>query len=180
MADGDILRLADLPRDRPHPVALAPGTDVLGPMAGRLGVDALRKVRLEGRLHPEAGGWRLDARLGATIVQPCGVTLEPVTTRVDEPVARRWSRDWREPEGEEAEAPAEDVEPLPATLDLLALVEEAVALSVPPFPRAPGAEPLDVAAGPPGAEPLTDEAAKPFAGLAGLKARMEGGEGGGD
>ena len=47
---------------------------------------------------------------------------------------------------------------------------------IPEFPRAEGAEDIDLTVQPPGAEPLSDEAVKPFAGLAALKARMEGGE----
>lgn len=173
------LRLADLPQGRPTPVRVVPDAGQLEELADRLGVDALRKVRLEGTLRPGPGrDWTLDATLGATVVQPCRVTTEPVTTRVSETVARRYAADWVEPEGEEAEAPQEDVEPLPAVLDAGAVLEEALALAVPEFPRAEGVADLDLAAAPPGAAPLEAEP-KPFAGLADLRRRMEDREGDG-
>jgi uncharacterized metal-binding protein YceD (DUF177 family) len=172
------IRFADLPERRATPLRLVPDAGQLEALADRLGVDALRKVRLEGEIAPGPGrDWTLSAKLGATIVQPCRVTTDPVTTRVDEDVTRRYAADWIEPEGDEVEMDADEtVEPLPAILDLGAVLEEALALAVPPFPRAAGAEEIDLSATPPGAEPIDDETVKPFAGLAALKARMEGGD----
>ena len=170
------MRLADLPQSRLTALRLVPDEGQLEALAERLGVDALRKVRLEGTLRPGPGrDWTLDARLGATVVQPCRVTTDPVTTRIDEALVRRYAADWSEPSGEEVEAPEDDVEPLPVTLDLGAVLEEALALAVPEFPRAEGAEEIDLSATPPGAAPLADEAVKPFAGLADLKRRMDDG-----
>ncbi|MBM2577705.1 DUF177 domain-containing protein [Jannaschia sp. Os4] len=174
------IRLADLRGDATD-VSLILDAPQAAALADRLGVDALRKVRLEGRLGPSEGGWTLSARLGATVVQPCGVTLEPVTTRVEEPVAIRYLRDLPEEsrgegEGEEGvEVPEEDIEPLADVIDLGAVLEEALALAVPAFPRAAGADAVEMRAAPPGAAPLDDEAVKPFAGLAALKAKMEDG-----
>lgn len=169
------LRLADLPQRKPTAIRLAPDAAQLDALAGRLGVDALRKVVLEGSLRPGSGrDWLFDGTIGATIVQPCRVTTDPVTTRVDEAVARRYTPDIDPPTAEESEMPEDDsVEPLPVVLDLGDLLEEALALAIPDFPRAPAADELSLNAAPPGAEPLTDEAVKPFAGLADLKARME-------
>ena len=176
------LRLADLPQGRPTPVRLAPDARALAALAERLGVDALRKVRLEGELRPEgAAGWTLAARLGATVVQPCRVTTDPVTTRVEEDLAIRYAPDAGgagDGADEEVEIDADAPEPLPAVLDLGAVLEEALALAVPAFPRAEGAGDADLSAAPPGAAPLDDAAMKPFAGLADLRRRMAGGEGG--
>jgi uncharacterized metal-binding protein YceD (DUF177 family) len=170
------LRLADLAQRKPTPIRLVPDASQLGALAERLAVDALRKVRLEGSLSPGPGrDWTLEARLGATVVQPCRVTAEPVTTRIDEPVARRYAADYEPPSAGEAEMREEDdvIEPLPDTIDPGALLEEALTLAIPAYPRAEGAEPLALTAAPPGAEPLDDETVKPFASLAALKARME-------
>lgn len=170
------IRLADLP-PKGAPVEIVPDAEALAAMAARLDVSALRKVRLAGRMAPDGAGWRLEARLGATVVQPCGVTLDPVTTRVEEPVLRRWLPGV--PEGVvddegAVEMPEDDtVEPLADVVDAGAVLEEALSLAIPAFPRAEGADALDMVAGPPGVAPLTDEAARPFAGLAALKARME-------
>lgn len=169
------LRLAELPQHRATSARLVPDAGQLEALADRLDVDALRKVRLDVALSPGPGpDWRLTGQLGATVVQPCRVTTEPVTTRIDEPVERRYVAGWVEPEGDEDEMAEDDAtEPLPATLDLGAVLEEALALAIPPFPRAAGADEIDLTAAPPGAEPIDDAVVKPFAGLAALRARME-------
>lgn len=171
------LRLSDLPQRRGTPVRLAPDSGQLDALADRLNVETLRKVLLQGELAPGPGrDWTLTAHLGATVVQPCRVTTEPVTTRIEEDVVRRYTRDLPEPAGDEFEMPEDDsVEAMPAVLDLGDVLEEALALNIPAFPRAPGAEDLDLTARPPGAAPIEEEdTVKPFAGLAALKAKMEG------
>ncbi|MEM7710778.1 MAG: DUF177 domain-containing protein [Pseudomonadota bacterium] len=170
------LRLADLPQRKPTTMRLVPDEGQLEALADRLDVDVFRKVRFDATLAPEAGrDWILSGKLAATVVQPCRVTTDPVTTRIEEAVTRRYTPDVPEPSGEEMEMPEDDgVEALPETLDLGEVLEEALALAIPDFPRAEGVEDIDLAAAPPGAEPLDDDAAKPFAGLAALKARMEG------
>ncbi|MCK0166117.1 DUF177 domain-containing protein [Jannaschia sp. S6380] len=169
------LRLADLPQRKVTHVRLVPDAGQLEALADRLDVDGFRKVRLEGELRPGPGrDWMFEGILGATILQPCRVTTEPVTTRVDEPVRRRYTPDFDAPTGEEVEMPEDDsVEPLPSVLDMGDVLEEALALATPDFPRAPAADGLELEAAPPGVEPLKDETVKPFAGLADLKARME-------
>lgn len=168
--DSTRLRLADLPRRKVTRFAVAPGPAALAALADDLGLSALRKLRLEGELVPEGRrDWALKGRLGATVVQPCVVTLAPVTTRIEAPVERIYQAGWVEPEAEEAESPEDDrVEALPEVLDLAALMAEALALALPLYPRAEGAELGTVIHTEPGAAPLTDEAARPFAGLKGL------------
>lgn len=169
------IRLADLPATRPTEVAVEPDAEARAALAAELGITAVRKLRLTGALHPRGRrDWDLEALLGATVVQPCVVTLEPVTTRIDEPVTRRFRADLPEPQpGAEIEMPEDDtLEPLPETLDLDRVIAEALALALPDWPRAEGAE-LGAAVGtPPGQAPLTDAAAKPFAGLAGLRDKL--------
>ena len=171
------MRLSDLPQRKPTSIRLVPDEGQLEALADRLDVDALRKVRLEGTLAPGPGrDWTLEARLGATVVQPCRVTTDPVTTRIEEAVARRYVANWQPPADSESEMDEADdgIEPLPELVDPGALLEEALALAIPAFPRSEGAEALDLTAAPPGAAPIEDEAVKPFASLAALKARMEG------
>lgn len=172
---------ARLPRDRAHPFTLVPDAETRAAMAADLGLSGLRKLRFTGALHPlEGGGWELRAELGATVVQPCRVTLAPVTTRIDEPVRRRYLPDWRDPARDaapdsEIEAPDDpDTEALPPRIDPAAVMAEALALAIPPFPRAPEAD-----AGPdtPAAAASPDDAAsthRPFAGLAHLRDRLRG------
>lgn len=148
------------------PFEIAPEAEGRAAVAEELGIPGVRKLRFAGRLVPEGRrDWRLEAELGATVVQDCVVTLEPVTTRIDEAVLRRYLADLPEPEPGESEVPEDDVEPLPQALDLGEVMVEALALALPPYPRAPGVELGEVVATEPGAEPLTEERAKPFAGL---------------
>jgi uncharacterized metal-binding protein YceD (DUF177 family) len=124
------------------PFELRPDAGDRQALAAALGIDAVRKLRFAGTLEPEgARDWRLEAELGATVVQPCVVTLAPVTTRIDTSVVRRYLADWQEPEAEEAEMPDDDTtEALPERLDLSAVMAEALALALPDYPRAPDAE----------------------------------------
>ncbi len=165
-------RAPDLARRVALPFRVEPDAEDRKALARRLGASAISKLRFEGELRPEGKrDWRLEARLGATVVQPCIVTLAPVTTRIDETVERRFLAHWSEPEpGSETEMPEDDsVEPLGAEIDPAAVMEEALALTLPDYPRAEGAELETSVFTEPGANPLTDEAVHPFAGLAKLK-----------
>ncbi len=172
------LRLSDLPRRKTTRFNLVPDAGQLEALADRMNVDAVKKVRLEVALTAGQGNdWLLEGHLGATVIQPCRVTTDPVTTRIEEDVRRLFTNDLPEPSGEEMEMPEDDgVEPLPTLLDLGDILEEVLILSIPAYPRAEGAEDLDLSAAPPGVEPLSDEAMKPFAGLAALKDKLEGGK----
>ena len=137
-----------------------------------LDLSALRKARFEGRLSPLGReDWHLDARLGATAVQPCVVTLAPVTTRIDAVVTRHYLADpGPEPSENEVEMPEDDtVEALPETLDLQALFAEALALELPDYPRVDDASLGDAVFTEPGKAAMTDDDAKPFAALKALK-----------
>jgi uncharacterized metal-binding protein YceD (DUF177 family) len=176
MADDTlILSLARLPRGSERSFELVPDAEARTRIATELDLSALRKLRFAGRLVPEGSrDWRLEAQLGATVVQPCVVTAEPVTTRIDEPVLRRYLADMDEPGGDEVEMPEDDTaEPLPATLDLSAIMTEALALALPLYPRAAGAALDQAVFAPPGVAPLTDEEAKPLSGLAALRDRLK-------
>ena len=181
MSKGDTarLRLAALGRSGPHVIDWQPEADARARLADAVGARGLRKVRLSGELIPKGrADWRLSAFLGATAVQECAVTLEPVTTRIDVEIERTYAADLAPDPAGETEMPAEAdaTEPLPDTLDLSEIVAEALLLELPDFPRAEGAELAGGRAAPPGADPLTDEREKPFADLAALRARMEDGD----
>ena len=123
-----IVRL-DQPGRGPVEFALEPEAEARAALAERLGIDALRKLRFTGMLTPRGADWHLEATLGATAVQPCVVTLAPVTTRIDEEVVRRYLDDVPPlPPGDEIEMPQDEtVEPRPAALDLGAVMAEALA-----------------------------------------------------
>jgi uncharacterized metal-binding protein YceD (DUF177 family) len=173
------LPLARLPRARDTAFDLMPDTITRERIGREMDLLALKKLRLSGRLSAEGRqDWRLEATLGATVVQPCVVTLEPVTTRIDVPILRRFVADLPEPEPamEEHEMPEDDtLEPLPPELDLEAILIEALALNLPLYPRKDEAALGEAVFAAPGVTPMRDEDAKPLAGLAALKARLEGG-----
>lgn len=172
-----IIRVATLKRDGARDFRLEPGPDARAEMAQALGVSAVRKLRLDGQITPvDREDWRLEAHLGATVVQPCVVTLEPVTTRIEEPVARRFLAHPPElVDGAETEMPEDDSEePLGDAIDLIAVMLEALSLALPAYPRADGAELGDVRVTEPGKTALSDADARPFAALKGLRDRLEG------
>lgn len=173
-----LLRLSHLKR-RATAFEIVPDAPARRVLSEVLGLLDLRKLRLSGQIAAEgAHDWLLTATLGATVVQPCVVTLDPVTTRIDEPVTRRYSPDADTPApGEEVEMPEDDtLEPLPEVLDLHALLAEALALALPQFPRGDGAELGAVGAAPEGVTPIADEDTRPFAGLAALRDKLDSGD----
>jgi uncharacterized metal-binding protein YceD (DUF177 family) len=176
MSERRHIRLGDLPTGRPTAFLVEPDAGELEAMAAALGVPAVRKVRLSGELHPRGKrDWDLAGHLGATVVQPCVVTLAPVTTRIEEKVERRFRADLPEPPpGAEVEMPEDDaLEPLPETLDLGRVLIEALALALPEYPRADGASLGEAVFTEPGQNPMTDTEARPFAGLARLRDRLK-------
>ena len=85
------LRVAALRNNQPTAFDLRPDEARRDALAAELGLLGLKKLRLAGEIRPEGrDAWRLEATIGATVTQPCVVTLAPVTTRIDEPVSRHW------------------------------------------------------------------------------------------
>lgn len=174
MSNNDIA-LSKLSAAGPHTRLWEPDTDTRRQMAERLGINDLRKLRAQITLTPLSGSdWRLEVAWGATVVQPCVVTLAPVVTRIEDTSSLTYTARMPEITEAEAEMPEDDsLEPLPDTIDLATTVGEMIALSLPDYPRAPEAEVVTAIFGPPGAAAMTDEDAKPFAGLASLKEKLE-------
>ena len=163
-------RVTDLAGRKPTRFDLRPDAAARARIAAALGILSLDAARLQGELRPAGRrDWSLEARLTATVTQACIVTLAPVTTGIDEAVARRFLSEMPEPEGEEVEMPEDDsAEPLGEIIDAGAILVEALALALPAYPRAEGAELGSLSAAAPGAAPLDDETVRPFAGLAEL------------
>lgn len=169
-------RLSSLTGAAEHAFSLEPTAQERAEIADTLAISAVKKLRFSGSLRPDgARDWRLEAVLGATVVQPCVSSMDPVTTRIDAKVVRRYLADPPPlPDGAEIEVPEDDtIEALPEVLDLWSLMLEALDLHLPQYPRAAGIEPSDHAAAPPGEAPLTETDSKPFASLAALRARMD-------
>jgi uncharacterized metal-binding protein YceD (DUF177 family) len=159
---------------KPTRFDLNPDAATRAAVAEALDISAVDALSFKGELRPV--GRRdivLEGRLVAWVVQPCGITLEPVRTAITETVLRRYVADWVAPEGAEVEMPEDDTtEPLPDVIDAGAVAVEALALALPLYPRAPGAALGEAAFQEPGVAPLGDADLKPFAGLAALKDKL--------
>lgn len=175
---GEKLVVAKLNKRRSYPFDLRPDAAIRARIAAQLDLLELRKFRFHGSLQPLGRhDWALEASLGATVVQPCAITLDPVTTRIDERVQRHFIADLPAPEGLEVEMPEDDSEePLGTVIDLGAIALEALALALPAFVRKPDAAfgmEGQMAADPKGAEPLDEARPKPFAALAALRDKLD-------
>lgn len=164
------LRTAALGSRTGTPFDLRPNGPERAALAAYLDISAIPELRFRGTITPTGRhDLVLEGELTARVVQPCVVTLEPVTTRLSEQVARRYVEDFVVPEGDEVEMPEDDgIEPLPQTIDLGAVATEALALALPLYPKAPGATFGEVVHAEDGVVPLRDADLRPFAGLAGL------------
>lgn len=168
------IRVADLsPKRRAFKVM--PDTPALREWAATLGLSALRKLTFTGALTPAGKrDWQLEATLGASFEQPCTVTLNPVRTRVDVPVKRRFVADFEATDDPESEMPEDDsVEALGAWIDLETIMIEALSLEIPDYPRSPDIDFEGARFADKNVVPMTDEAARPFAGLAGLRDQLK-------
>lgn len=170
-----IIRFAELPNRKRSQFSIQPDAAGRRALADTLGLQAIKKIRFDGMLIPMSKrDWRIEATLGATIVQDCVVTLAPVTTRIDEDVQRSYVTDIDTPDDVEVEMVEDDTtDPLPDTLDLVDVMAEALVLIMPAYPRAEGAESTTHGVTEPGKRVMTDEDARPFAGLAALRANLQ-------
>lgn len=145
-------------------------------IAQALGLLDLPALEFDGDIRP--AGKRdmiLQGKLTATVVQPCSISLEPVTTKIADQVKRQYLSDFKVPEDNEVEIPEDDtIEALPEVIDAAQVTIEALALALPLYPRAPGVELGEAVFTEPGAAPLREGDLKPFAALAGLVAKARG------
>ncbi|MEM9434511.1 MAG: DUF177 domain-containing protein [Pseudomonadota bacterium] len=160
---------------RRYQIRYVPDAAELAKMARQLDVLNLKKLRFEGVLKADGKtDWRFDGQLGVTFFQPCVVTLDAVTTRIEESVTRRFLFDWEDPEESEFEMPDDDSsEPLGDQIDLHETLLEVLTLARPTYPRADGVELGEMVYTQPGTAAMTDTDAKPFAGLAALKDKLD-------
>lgn len=161
----------------PYEVAIGANEAERAALTVRLGLIAL--PRLEARLILRRSGpdarLRLEGHMEAEAVQACVVSLEPVASRLTEDFVQVYDlapMDEADEEGEVSVAPGpedEDPEPLgPDGLDLGEAVTQQLALSLDPYPRAPGAALPEDLTGPGEAQAHRES---PFAALKTLKER---------
>lgn len=175
MTDSTALKVSDLPQNRATAFDLQPDAKALDALAQELDIKGLRKLRFTGKLSAKGRrDWQLSATLGATVLQDCVVTLEPMTTRIDEKIERIFVSGLTEPDDPEVEMDADErIEPLQDTIDPAVVMIEALSLLIPSYPRKEGAELGEAVYSEPGVAPMREEDTKPFAGLAALKKQLE-------
>lgn len=143
----------------------------------QLGLIKLQKVSFVGTILPlDKGDWVLSSKLGASIEQPCSLTLLPVRTRIETQVTRIFRKSLlpllkTTPVNEFISD--DNDEQLYQVIDIFAIFCEALSLEIPDYPRTENVEATIIDYGPPGTEALTDDTVKPFAILAGLKGKMK-------
>ena len=144
-------------------------------LAVELGLSKVESLAFKGEIQPNGrNDYAVVADLTARIVQPCSISLQPVKTEISEAVHLTYLADFVVPDGDELEMTGDEtVDALPVVIDVGLVATEALVLAIPLYPRAPGAELGDASFTEPGIKPLDDADLKPFAGLAGLKARLE-------
>jgi uncharacterized metal-binding protein YceD (DUF177 family) len=168
-----VIRVRDLPRRGGFAFEIVPSPEEAAAIARLLGARSLRKMRLAGAITPHGEGFALEARLGASVVQSCIVTLEPVTTRIDTDLHRLFLPEAAPATGEIEIGPDEDdaIEPLAERIDLGLVAIEALALALPAYPRRAGAALPEEGHDPPPAG--EDGGSRPLAALAGLRDRLK-------
>lgn len=168
--------LRDLHAHQDNPFDLRPDAETLRQISRYLGLIELRKLRFHGVLKSQGkADWRLLGQLGATALQACVVSNEPVTTRIDLPVERLYLRDFQTAApGSEVEFDGEIVaEALESTLDLASVLIEELTLALPDYPRKEGVELDDAVYTASGITPMQDQDTKPFASLAALRDKLK-------
>jgi uncharacterized metal-binding protein YceD (DUF177 family) len=145
-------------------------------LATHLGLLALHGLDFTGEITPSGRDELvLTGRITAKVEQACVITLAPVRTEISDLVRRRYVAGLEEPTGDEAEMPEDEtVDAMPEFLDLSEIAAEALALALPLYPRAKGAEFGATVHAAKDVDPLTDGDLKPFSGLAGLADRLAG------
>ncbi len=170
-------RVADLHSSRSTRFSLQPDSASLKQIAQELDLLELRKLRFEGDIRAEGKrDWRLEGTLGATVVQTCVITLAPVVTRLDVPVLRRFLAELTpiDDSEEEIEMPDDEtIEALGSYIDPAVVMTESLALALPPYPRAEGANLDQTTFTEPGKQAMQDEDTLPFAGLAALRDKLD-------
>lgn len=174
------LRVSGLSAHGPTTFEVHPGAAQRKAIAANLDLVEVRKIRFNGTIEPSGDAdWSLSGDLGATVVQSCVITLEPVTTRIDIKVSRIFvsvTSPYDDSE-EEIEIPAgEENEPLGTHINLATVMSEALSLALPLYPKADNANLETHTFTEEGKTPMSDEAARPFAGLSALRAKLENGE----
>ena len=127
---------------KPFQFEIYPNADACDQLSTRLGILKLRKLNFSGTIKCSTNkSWLLEANLGATIGQSCVVTLDPVRTRIDTVVKRKYylitetqfNYDGKKKEVEVITDEVKDI--VDKKLYLADLLKEVLSLEIPDYPR---------------------------------------------
>ena len=165
MSAPEFSRPVDARQIATKPIVLEASAEERKALARRFGIVGINQLQATVRLERAGDAILARGRLSAAIVQSCAVSGEDLPVRIDEPIALRFVPA-AEPEGEEIELDAEDLDEIPFegdTFDLGEEIAQSLALAIDPYATGPEAERVRKEAG------LLDETASgPFAALAAL------------
>ena len=145
-------------------------------LATDVGVSSLAKLRFTGEIKfSPPSDWLLDAKLGATAIQPCVLTLDPVRTRIESVVHRRFSpvSDIQAPGSCVPMPEDENLEPIPDEIDLRALIRESLVLELPLYPKRKGVDLESCRSWPETADEEIRKTERPFAVLSEFRKQLE-------
>jgi uncharacterized metal-binding protein YceD (DUF177 family) len=110
-------------------------------LARRFGLLSLDRLEAEIRLQRLAGGMvRLSGRLTAYVVQACVVSLEPVASALEEEFTVLYGHPTESGKSVIVDLETDEAEPFHGdAIDVGEAVAQHLALSLDPYPRAPGA-----------------------------------------
>jgi uncharacterized metal-binding protein YceD (DUF177 family) len=165
VSDPEFSRLVDARQVTAKPISIEATAEERKALARRFGIVAVHQLQATVRLERTGEALAGRGKLSAAIVQSCAVSGEDLPVQIDEPLALRFVPA-AQPEDEEIELAAEDLDEIPfdgETIDLGEAVAQSLALAIDPYATGPEAERVRK-------EVLSDEAASgPFAALAALK-----------
>lgn len=141
-------------------------------VAARFGLGSVERLHAQLSLRREGGAILASGRVGATLVQLCSVTGDPIPVTIDEGVTLRFVAPGGsvEDEVELSDDALDTVEVEGGVVDLGEVAAETMALALDPFPRSPRAAEVLREAG-----VLTEEEARPANPFAALKGKLGGG-----
>jgi len=155
----------------PRSVALEAEADERAALARRFGLPGIARLAAEAALVRRGEEVVATGRVEAAVTQSCVATGEPVEAKVDEPFELLFrpapAADRPDVEVELSESELDVTFYEGGAIDLGEAVAETLALSLDPYPRAPGAEQALKAAG-----VKSEEEAGPFGALAGLRDKL--------
>jgi uncharacterized metal-binding protein YceD (DUF177 family) len=156
----------------PRPLTIEAEAEERAALARRFGLVAIERLSADARLMRNGAEIVASGRIAAAVVQSCVASGEPVNAIVDEPldlVFRPLPSESRpDEEVELSESELDVIFYEGGSIDLGEAVAETMAVSLDPYPRAPGSEEKLKAAG-----VKSEEEAGPFGALAGLRDKLK-------